>query len=77
MEKYNSFIEAFNDLTASVSDMDKAKTRQEVEELELKSKELFQALIVKSSYVQSEIREHARQRIGQIVEQEAQNKIGE
>lgn len=71
MDKYNNFLETLDRLKSAVDKMSEASTREEVENLELETKDYFRALMVKFPYIQSDIHNHALENIGRIAEEDA------
>lgn len=77
MEKYESFVETFKQLTDTVDAMSKAHTREEVDKLEMNTRGLMQTLTVKFPYVHAAIHDHASRCRADIFARDAKATLGE
>lgn len=71
MDKYNNFVETVKRLESAVTKMANAHRRDEVENLELETKDYFRALVVKFPYIQADIHNHALEHISRIAKEDA------
>lgn len=76
MEKYESFVKTFRELEETVNKMWQATTRQEIDELEMRTRKLIQTLGIKFPYVQADIHDHASRRRGDILVKDTEATLG-
>lgn len=77
MERYKAFIELEKLLKETVSKMEKATTRKEVEALEMETKKVFGRMMTKLPYVQKDIHECAMAQARRIAEADTKNTFRE
>lgn len=77
MEKYNDFVRITDDLKNAVSKMETATTRQEVEKLELETRNCVKALMVKFPYLENNIRQFALKQVSRIMEADVKSQLEE
>lgn len=73
MNRYEDSVKIFTQLEEAVSNMSKAKTREEVEKLAIEARTCFKSLMMKLPFVENDIHQIALKETERIVKDSVNN----
>lgn len=73
MNRYTDCVKFFNELETCVSKMEQAKSREEVEQLQMQARNSFKSLMMKLPFIENDIHQFAMKQVQRITEAEAKS----
>lgn len=75
MNRYTDCVKFFNELEVSVSKMEQAQSREEIEKLQLEARNSFKSLMMKLPFIENDIHQFAMKQVQRITEADAKSLV--